>query len=356
MPGPKIVSYLARSAWVLLCNLVCIPTYLAWLSLLAPLTLLSPDFFNRAEQVLFSWLLSIVSSWSWSAGYQLAESGASLDQMQHKRLLILPNHQSTADVPLLMTIFSARIGFCNKVMWIMDSIFKFTNFGFCSWMHDDFFIKSGKAGRLTTLVDLKEHLIKVFLPKNRRYLVLFPEGGFLHKRKAISHQFAKKNDLPLLEHCTLPRTGALDVIMDVLGPWGNEDGDHKIDKIVDMTVAFPGGKPLDLQSIVTGWREPCVTHIHYREFDCSSLPSSSGELFNWMVRLYEEKEKMLDTYYKTGIFPHTMFDEKALPPKIIEQDPFRYLLLHVFFITSAAMFYTLFNNIYGLFVVDSINY
>ena len=54
---------------------------------------------------------------------------------------MLPNHQSTADVPLLMSIFTARIGFTNKVMWIMDRVFKFTNFGVISWMHDDFFIR-----------------------------------------------------------------------------------------------------------------------------------------------------------------------------------------------------------------------
>ena len=301
-------------------------------------------------QVLFSWLLTIVSSWSWSAGYQITESGAVLDNLQHQRLLILPNHQSTADVPLLMTIFSSRIGFCNRVMWIMDNIFKFTNFGICSWMHDDFFIKSGKAGRQTTLVDLREHLIKVFLPKNRRYLVLFPEGGFLHKRKAISHQFAKKNDLPLLEHCTLPRTGALDVIMDVLGPNSQLADVKKMDKIVDMTVAFPCGNPLDLQSIITGWREPCVTHIHYREFECKDLPSSSEELFKWMVNLYQEKEQMLEEYYKTGIFPHTMFDKDAQPPQTIRQDPIRYLILHIFFILSAVMFYKTFSYFYSFLV------
>ena len=27
------------------------------------------------------------------------------------------------------------------VMWIMDRVFKFTNFGVISWMHDDFFIR-----------------------------------------------------------------------------------------------------------------------------------------------------------------------------------------------------------------------
>ena len=109
---------------------------------------------------------------------------------------MLPNHQSTADVPLLMSIFTARIGFTNKVMWIMDRVFKFTNFGVISWMHDDFFIRfseeysslspllkllfrSGKAGRELTLVELKDHLVNVFLKKQRQYIVLFPEGGFL---------------------------------------------------------------------------------------------------------------------------------------------------------------------------------
>ena len=110
--------------------------------------------------------------------------------------MILPNHQSTADVPLLMSVFTARLGLTNKVMWIMDRVFKFTNFGVISWMHDDFFIRltkliksliykqenifrSGKAGRELTLVELKDHLTDVFLKKQRRYLVLFPEGGFL---------------------------------------------------------------------------------------------------------------------------------------------------------------------------------
>ena len=39
--------------------------------------------------------------------------------------------------------------------------------------------RSGKAGRELTLVELKDHLVNVFLKKQRQYLVLFPEGGFL---------------------------------------------------------------------------------------------------------------------------------------------------------------------------------
>ena len=138
----------------------------------------------QIEEVFFSWLLSMVACWAWSAGYEVAESGADLDLVifspifcflfwsSHLNLekittnlmsnqqfylpslntrtfcwcpttrlvhiihlsiwdktsnihighIFVPSHfltshlfQSTADVPLLMTIFSSRVGFCNKV-------------------------------------------------------------------------------------------------------------------------------------------------------------------------------------------------------------------------------------------------
>ena len=71
----------------------------------------------------------------------------------------------------------------------------------------------------------------------------------------------------MLEHVTLPRTGALDVVMKILGPSSDCQDHDKIERIVDMTIAYPNGKPLDLQSIVVGWREPCDTHVHYRSWN-----------------------------------------------------------------------------------------
>ena len=104
-----------------------------------PIYLVSPTTYWSIEEVMFSWMLSMVTCWSWSAGFNIVESGEDLDSLKHQKLLILPNHQSTADVPLLMSLFTSRLGFTNKVMWIMDRVFKFTNFGVISWMHDDFF-------------------------------------------------------------------------------------------------------------------------------------------------------------------------------------------------------------------------
>lgn len=76
----------------------------------------------------------------------------------------------------------------------------------------------GKAHREKQLVYLKEHLDKYYYSRDRKWIVLFPEGGFLRKRRETSQAFGKKNDLPHLSHVTLPRLGATQVILKNLGP------------------------------------------------------------------------------------------------------------------------------------------
>ena len=46
----------------------------------------------------------------------------------------------------------------------------------------------GKDNRGASLEELNVHLQRVFVKKKRQCLVLFPEGGFLRKRKPISHR------------------------------------------------------------------------------------------------------------------------------------------------------------------------
>lgn len=49
-------------------------------------------------------------------------------------------------------------------------------------------------------------------------MVLFPEGGFLRKRKEVSQKYAQQKNLPLMNHVSLPRVGALKAIFSVLPP------------------------------------------------------------------------------------------------------------------------------------------
>lgn len=65
--------------------------------------------------------------------------GDNIDDVMKDRSLMLINHQSTSDVPLIM---AALDGKSRNVMWIMDRMFLKTNFGLVSWFHKDFFISS----------------------------------------------------------------------------------------------------------------------------------------------------------------------------------------------------------------------
>ena len=43
----------------------------------------------------------------------------------------------------------------------------------------------------------------------------------------------------------------------------------EINWILDITIAYPQGKPLDLPTIITGSRPPCETVLFYRVFPSS---------------------------------------------------------------------------------------
>lgn len=138
---PKAI---VRIAIVILNNLYCIPTYTIWMVLLMPLKWFNQKLYYKIEGKFFHWLLSIVTMWSWSAGYDIVESGDDIAPCQEDgtRTLLLANHQSTADVPLFMACFNAKPDVLPNIMWIMDRVFKFTNFGIVSVLHKDFFVQA----------------------------------------------------------------------------------------------------------------------------------------------------------------------------------------------------------------------
>lgn len=99
-----------------------------------------------------------------------------------------------------------------------------------NWKKQILLILQGKAHRDKQLIYLKDHLEKYYHSRDRKWVVLFPEGGFLRKRRETSQLFAKKHSLPHLSHVTLPRLGATHVILKTLcaqqenGSVGSESG------------------------------------------------------------------------------------------------------------------------------------
>jgi len=332
-----------------------------------PLKRYHPDLYWKIEGHFFHWLLAMVSMWSWSAGYDIVELGDDIRNCLEDRTLVIANHQSTADVPLLMATFNTKKNVLPNLMWIMDRIFKYTNFGIVSVLHEDFFIVSGKEKRGESLRALVKHLRDSYIPRRRKWMVLFPEGGFLRKRKQTSQRFALKNNLPVLEHVSLPRVGALQTIVDTVGPGRNSNPGGKssgdptvncdgigvcpahVNWVLDITIAYPEGKPLDLGAIVTGYREPCKTFLFYRLFPCKEVPRDHEAMTKWLYDRFVEKEKLLETFYKTGQFPTDGFCTSPIPPQEVSQDCLRFAILHLFFITSSYIHFQLLSYVVSYF-------
>ncbi|XP_045488269.1 acyl-CoA:lysophosphatidylglycerol acyltransferase 1 isoform X2 [Pieris rapae] len=357
----RYVRVAARLAFAIVNNLYCIPAYVVWMMALRLTRPLYAPLYWRIEGLMYHWLLAMVSLWTWTAGYEIVESGDEPTVCTNRRTLVLANHQSTADVPMLMSTWNPRPGVLSNLMWIMDRVFKFTNFGIVSMLHKDFFIQAGKAKREVSLEELRNHIHQYYIPLGRQFMVLFPEGGFLHKRREISQRFAEKNNLPKLEYVSLPRAGALKVIMEEVGPHREQAGTSKSDNkkenninhnntkildtksgdsiewILDVTIAYPDRIPLHLIDVVCGFREACSTHIHYRLYPSTEVPSDPEAMTNWLYDRFIEKDKMLEEFYRTGQFP-----SKGNVPSVsrtVRQDNVRYLILHLFFMASTFMQY-----------------
>lgn len=330
--------------------------------MLQPLKWMSEQIYWKLEGYLFRMELAMVTWWSHSAGYHIQEIGQDVFELIDEPCLVMINHQSMSDVPLLMAAWNQRRDLHNNIMWIMANGFKYSVFGVVSQGHKDFFIKDGKSVRELAMQELKEHLKNSYLPLKRRWLVIFPEGDFLSRRKDVSQKFAKKNGYPVLEHCLLPRINGLKVILDNAAADKHTDKTDKIKYVIDVTMAYPdGGQPLDLQSIFGGYRPPCNTLLHYRKYNIEEVPRDEDGLTSWVNARYKEKDELLQKFYETGVFPDSK--EKLEKPIISSQDqkedqlpklngdkvvqnPLEFFVIHSFCLGSSYMAYNVMSRMY----------
>ncbi|CAD5223859.1 unnamed protein product [Bursaphelenchus okinawaensis] len=295
-----------------------------------------PRFYWFYEGKLYMWLQAFIGYWGYTADYDVYEYGDDITQYcESDRLLVICNHQSTADVPTLFTVLQSKSVATRKTVWLMDVMFRWTPFGIVGRMHGDYFIQQGKATRDNEIGKLKKHLRKVFWERDRRWVILFPEGGFLYNRKESSQKYAKQHGFPHLEHTTLPRMGAVKAILEEIGPRpvdGSESDMHKsksssklklikdtvdalrekkyikdtrppIKYVLDVTIAYPNSHVLSLGTLLFGNRENCDIAVNYKIYKAEEVPFQDDEkLRDWMYKVYQEKDELLEHYYKYGTF------------------------------------------------------
>jgi len=349
LPGSRSrwsqASNIERAWWIfaipfraLLCFSNCTLFFLTYFGYILPVLWaksLWPRLYWFYEGCLYKMLEAFVGFWGYTADYDVYEFGEDISRYHKNRVLVLCNHQSTADVPSLFAILQSKGVAARKTMWIISAMFRRTPFGIIAQTHGDYFIKSSKdSNREAELDRMKDHLRKIFWDRDRRWVIVFPEGGFYYKRVAVSQEYGRKHNYPHLEHTTLPRFGAVKAILEEIGPRYEDNtcrcgaqnnisnlkyiadavrsirvNEHvketrpPIEYVLDVTIAYPNAQPLSIFTLVFGSREKCDIAVHYQMYKIDEVPFDDNEkLRKWMYKLYAKKDKMLDNYYKTGSF------------------------------------------------------
>ncbi|XP_076443077.1 acyl-CoA:lysophosphatidylglycerol acyltransferase 1-like [Babylonia areolata] len=356
----NLVRYTWRFGVFFATNLYGFFGYVMWTLVLSPLRVLWPSLYWKTESRLFRALQSFVILWIDSGGYGVVESGDEVGRLSEQEVLLLANHQSTADVPLVMLALWNKGSVMANSYWIMDWIFHFTNFGIMSSIRRDVFIKQGKETRDQQFVMLKQHLLDCYLPQGRKWIVLFPEGGFLRNRMEVSQRYARKNGYPLLHNVSLPRVGAMKTILDTVGASSHDNSkdsdtvtngncnlrleDRRVRWVVDMTIAYSNdeGAPPDMFGMCVGYRQRQDMHVHYRAYPLSKVPRDGDGMTKWLYNLYEEKEDLMEYFKSHGCFPADSAGAAALPSKpaqVITYDWVHVVLIQGFYMASAYVHY-----------------
>ena len=83
------------------------------------------------------------------------------------------------------------------------------------------------------------------------------------------------------------------------------------------------------------------------------VPTEPDKLQDWMYKLYEEKDGLLDEYYKTGSFPEVPEDRRSkaakrlVKPKHVNYGAHYIIFIQVLFAGLAYVQYLFFKSVYN---------
>ncbi|CAH7666737.1 hypothetical protein PPACK8108_LOCUS1089 [Phakopsora pachyrhizi] len=209
--------------------------------------------------------------------------------------IVMANHLSYSDFYLINGL-AARKGMLPYCRWFVKSslMWQLPIFGLSmyligmvmvarDWLRDSESIKRAFK------------VLKTPIGKGKKvWLISFLEGTRLTDEKSIQCQlFCQENKKKVLKNVLSPRTkGFIAAIRELR--------DSQITHIYDFTLAYEGpkgfGKPPNLAEI--HWYDQLSPdhkfHVHVRRWSISSLPETESELRDWVEKVWEEKDEILE--------------------------------------------------------------
>lgn len=259
------------------------------------------------------------------------------------RAMILSNHQESGDVPAMMNIV-AYFNIARTTTWIIDRMFRWTPFGIVSQWHKDFFSQEGKASRDKVINKLQTHFSTTYFERGHKWLVFFPEGGYVKNRGESARRFAQANNLPPLYNVSTPRATAF---VQIVRAFRGEikPVSEPVEYVVDCTIGYKGPADLCLGDVLRGSYGDKEVHYHFKTYHMSDLPKGTEELTSWLYERYAEKEVMMDHFKQHGTFTGS-------EPTPLYMPRGRILGAWLFWLISAVfvydIYYRIISNLYHL--------
>lgn len=89
-----------------------------------------------------------------------------------------------------------------------------------------------------------------------------------------------------------------------------------MDAVYDITYAYEGDKVPGITDVA--FRRLPNTHYYIRRYSIDQIPKSDEELKNWCIKMWYEKDELLEGFYKTGTFPRPLGNDEWSNPYVHE--------------------------------------
>jgi 1-acyl-sn-glycerol-3-phosphate acyltransferase len=235
----------------------------------------------------FWWGMCVVSA-KLCYGTRLELSGDAVPEKES--VIVVPNHQDMADITYLMFLARSkhRLG---DLKWFVKDILKYVpGMGWGMLFLGCVFVKRNWSRDRATIERTFSNLNNSGMPF---WLMIFAEGTRVTVDKVVqSRDYAVSRNMAPLDHVLIPRTNGFVASVQALR-------EGHLDAVYDVTIGYPQGVPTLVQYIRGGSR---VAHFHVRRFPIEELPTTNEGLDRWLVERFGEKDKLLDAFYRNGLF------------------------------------------------------
>lgn len=269
---------------------------------------LSKDLFRRINYYLIysSWsqIVALTEWWSGTTCRLITADEDTLKNFSKEHALVVMNHKYDIDW-LMCWLMCDKLNMLGSAKTFSKSSLKKVPVIGWGWIFAEMIFLERNWERDSLVMGQKlDELMKY---KETVLILLFCEGTrFTPEKHRASMEYARQKNFPELKYHLLPRTKGFNYCVQHLK--------NKTNAIYDIEIAFPETPKPTMLNILFGHK--LIGDMYVRRIPIQEIPTDSDEeCSKWLHELYQQKDKIMEEYLKTGKFPgkYTEFSRRPYP-------------------------------------------